>query len=375
MRVGFVYRGPLERQRLTLILMGAARAFGPVKFRWLVPWGRSSTPPTGAYADFLGWNDAAIEDHGELDGSTCALGWARRYLADDLGPLDVVISFGFTSILYTDGVPAARCVWVVNGLPEERLLHRDGLRTRATIRAQYGMVRRSRRPDLVVVVSEGMRELLARRLWSFPSLIIPSCTDMSAFTPVGSPTRRFLTYVGSGAPWQCLDQLEGVWAELAAREPSLEFRVVSRDDRTRVLGQRIPEGRFHVRSAESARQVAPFLWEAEAGFLIRRPNVINSLAAPAKFSEYVAAGAAVVATDTGWDVATFVRETRCGLVLDPSSSPAVMAERYLAFRAGGGLLEAQRASLEAAPRLDRSLHADRLAASLQELRPRGVGAA
>ena len=377
MRVAFLYRGPLERARLSLMLQGVSRAFGPVKFRWLVPWGPAVASALGkaAYAEFLSSNAGAIEDDRQLDGRTASFRRTRRTLTNELGLPDVVVCFGFTSLLYGRALNPNRLAWVVNGLPEERLIHRDTLRAAAMTRVLWRSVRMGRRPHLTVVVSERMRSLLTERLGPMPFLVIPSCTDVALFRPPASTSRRFHTYLGTGAPWQGLDLLGSVWSELAKRDPSVAFRVVSKDARTRVLGQAVPQDRVEFVAGSRPEEVAKFLWQAEAGFLLRRPNVVNSLAAPAKFAEYVASGTPVIATDTGWDLASFVRETRCGLVLTPTDPPEVMATSYLTFRDRGGLLDAQRACLEAAPRLDRSIHADRLARALRDLAPSGAEAA
>lgn len=376
MNVAFLYRGPLERSRLSLVLQGTSRAFGPVKFRWLVPWGPQVASPSkkAGYAEFLSWNAEAIEDHCELDGRTASFYRTRSSLSEELGSPDVAVCFGFTSLLYGRALNPKCLAWVVNGLPEERLLHRDTLRAAAMTTLLWRSVRVGRRPDLTVVVSEGMRSLLTERLGCIPMLVIPSCTDVASFRPPPSTSRRFHTYLGSGAPWQGLDLLGSVWREVAERDPSVMFRVVSKDARTRVLAEVVPPGRVEFVAAARPAEVARFLWEAEAGFLLRRPNIVNSLAAPAKFAEYVASGTPVIATDTGWDLASFIRETRCGFLVNPTDPPEVMAARYLAFREQGGLLAAQRACLEAARWVDRSLHADRLAQALRELVPSALEA-
>jgi glycosyltransferase involved in cell wall biosynthesis len=53
---------------------------------------------------------------------------------------------------------------------------------------------------------------------------------------------------------------------------------------------------------------------------------------PTKFGEYVAAGVPVVVTDVGWDFSQIVKQTRCGLLVNWSSEPQVIAREILAFR-------------------------------------------
>jgi glycosyltransferase involved in cell wall biosynthesis len=362
-----LYRGPLERSRLAFVLDAMTDAFqSPVAFRWLVPptLELGSEELDSRLRLFLDAHDEQIATHSLHDGRLRALPAVARDLARVIDPGTPIMGFQFTAIFYLRllrrGHPFC---WVINGLPDQRLLE-PALRDRVAVPAQWAAARAGPRPQLTLVTTEAMGHLVARRLGGLDWVAVPSSTSLPEFNPPRELPRRYVTYVGSDASWQALDLLADVWRELARRDPKLEFRVVSRDPGVRVLADAVPS--VDMRTAGQPSDVAPLLWEAESGFLLRRPNLINRTTTPIKFAEYVAAGVPVVATDIGWDLGEVIRSTGCGLLVPASARPAEIADAYLAFRATK--LEAARDACGVAAQLrDRAAGVQRFSAALRRV--------
>lgn len=360
-----LYRGQIERSRLALVVDAMTEAFRtPLAFRWLVP------PPLDPGSEevasrlrlFLAAHADQIADHSLHDGRLRSLPRAARELRALMAPGTPIVGFQFTAIFYVRLLrPGHPFCWVINGLPEQRLLE-PTLRDRPAVKAQWAAARLGPKPQLTLVTTAVMGRLSSERLGGLEWIAVPSSTDLDEFAPKAELPRSYLTFVGIDAPWQGLDLLAEMWRELARRDPDLRFRVVSRDPGVRVVKDAVPQ--TDMRSVEEPAGVAPLLWEAEAGFLLRRPSIVNSATTQIKFAEYVAAGVPVVATDIGWESGDVIRETGCGLLLPHSATPAEMAKAYLEFRVDG--LQLARAACKEAARLrDRTVGVQRFAAALR----------
>jgi glycosyltransferase involved in cell wall biosynthesis len=327
--VDVVYRGPFQGRRISFLLDTLEQIGGRQRFFWLNPdarWHERSAFLTDFAAARSG-----IEHAVALDGRPRGLPSAVRALADRRrARASLVLAVGFTSLPFARAVRARRLVWCVNGIPEERLLHRDITRERLAVTAMWRGATLGRRPDAAVTVSEPMASLVEDRVGRMPTFVAPTVVDRSTFRlrPAGPGA---LTYIGSGAPWQDLPLLGEIWSAVHRLDPSLRFRVVSRDDRAEVLQRALPAGVVESVSADRPAAVAEQLRDTQLGFIVRRPHLVNTVSYPTKFGEYVASGVGVVTTDIGWDIGTLVRTMGCGVVLDVAEPPARMAEHVVRF--------------------------------------------
>jgi hypothetical protein len=225
-----------------------------------------------------------------------------------------------------------------------------------------------RTPDAAVTVSHPMARLVCERTGDMATFVAPTVVDRATFQP-RSAGPGVLTYIGSGAPWQDLPLLADVWSEIHRLDPALRFRVVSRDERAEVVRRGLPDDVVDVVAAHSPAEVAEQLRDTHLGFIVRRPDIVNTVAYPTKFGEYVASGVGVVTSDIGWDIADHVRTTVSGVVLDIEQSPTALAEDIVAFVAEAGANSGDLAAAceRAAADLDRTVHAKRLAEFVAEV--------
>jgi hypothetical protein len=280
----------------------------------------------------------------------------------------LVVAVGFTSLFSARLVPADRLLWCINGIPEERLLYHDTPRHRLAVKGLWSAARVGRTPAAVLTVSHPMAELVRSRIGDTHAVVVPTVVDRTVFTP-RPPGPGRLTYMGSGAPWQDLPLLASVWSALHELEPDLQFKVMTKDPRARVLAEALPPEAVEFVEARGPAAVAEQLRDTELGFVVRRPHVVNEVSYPTKFGEYVASGVGVVTTDIGWDMGELVRTTGCGVVLDVTQSPEQLAEETARFvremrTSSGSLIEA---CDRAASTLDRERWVKQLGAALVEI--------
>lgn len=359
-RATFVYRGQLtvELSRLQFLLAATCAAFDEVDVVML-------SPGLGASPDDLASFTAAfpnVRSSTFLDARRRSPGARAAALIPALRPdAPAIVAVGFSVVPY---LPGRQCLaWCVNGIPEERLFHHDTSLQRLAVRWSWAQARRCRRV-VTVAVSRPMADLLEARTGS-RSLVVPNAVDRAIFRPDGRAEPRFLTYAGGGSPWQGLPYLASVWRALWALEPSLRFRVVSRDDRARVLADGLPPDAVDVVAADEPAEVAMHLREARLGFLLRRRHLANDVACPMKLGEYLASGAPVATTSCGWDVEDLVRRHGAGVVVDPASPPDVVAAEVLGYLRSIGPSRPPGVQA-AASELDRERWLARLAASLAD---------
>lgn len=338
MAINVLYRGPLQRSRLSFLTESMAQAYGPVKLYWLSP--RQLTKELVIHFQEFLTTTPWITDWELMDGLTGALpitvGQLRRAIKRRDEPIAAI---GLTAAPYAALIAQGKSTWCFNSIPEEKLFHSRGLLNKLYVEFLWSMTRwaaQRHAPDLVVNVSEPMSEYVQKRGKFRRVFAAPLCVNTATFTPQKSTTRTYMTYLGTGAPWQGIDDLAKIWAALYQLDNNLRFRVISRDERTKQLAQGIPEYAIEFTPAETPQAVAQYLWEAEAGFLIREPDLLNRIAVPVKFAEYLAAGAYVVASDLGWQPGRIIQKTGCGVLVEPTLSPQAAAQKILQFRHAQG---------------------------------------
>jgi glycosyltransferase involved in cell wall biosynthesis len=175
-----------------------------------------------------------------------------------------------------------------------------------------------------------MGRLVQDRLGNEP-IVIPNAVDRSVFTTDVNEPPRYLTYEGGGSPWQGLDHLCAIWQALHAADPSLRFRVITRDERARVLTAGINADAVELVSTDDHHQVATLLRQARLGFLVRESHLVNQVAWPMKLGEYLAAGSPVVVSRSGWDAERVIERHGAGLLVEWDDPPEVTARRIAAY--------------------------------------------
>lgn len=360
-----LYRGPFQGRRLRFLLEAINRTYGDLEFVWLNP--QFDPAVNLLWFDRFAEERPQIRYHCILNGSRRALfstvQFLRRRYAKQFRP---IFAIGFTSLWYARALWPRPIVWCIQGIPEEKLMHRNTIADRLSVTATWRIAQSGFKPKMIVTVSKRMNQFVQRYFPRVKCVAAPTCADLKTFHPPAMPERKYLTYLGSGAPWQNLGQLSQIWSALYQADKNLYFKVISKDKRADILKSGIPAEAIEITAAEGPSEVARHLWEAELGFLIRTPDIVNEVSFPTKFGEYVAAGVPVVGTDVGWDFSQIIKQTRCGLLVNWNSEPQAIAQEILAFRRKLGTNgELATACQQAAKLMDKDWWVTRLSEALK----------
>jgi glycosyltransferase involved in cell wall biosynthesis len=315
------YRGPLGRSRVGFLLDAITRAYGDTTFMW------ACTRPMAAqlvrhFQTFIervpGVSDWEILD-GHLASQISGISRIRSRTRGDLP----IIAVGFTTLHLLGAAGRRATLYCPSGIPEERLLGRRSVWHALGSASNWALLRALPEPTMTVTVSTRMSELFHRRTGWSTFEVVPLCVDRTIFQP-GPNSSRF-GYLGTGAAWQGLDQLADTWRLLSQSMPSAEFRVISRDERTRILVDAVGDDRCDTVAADQPEDVARALHGCRVGFLLRSNHLVNRVAYPTKVGEYLASGVPVVATDIDWDVGDLIRDMGCGTLVPSDAGPATIA--------------------------------------------------
>lgn len=321
-----IYRGPLERSRLSFLLQALAQKYGAVNFIWIFP-GTMTEQRLSAYKTYIG-SQPVLANY-VINTPLKSYFRTRKEIQKIIhAPCETLICIGFSSLWFSSSIKFNKLLWCINGIPEEKELTTNS--SRIVIRLNWMVCKLFARPDLIIVVSRYMKELVGMRMTNSPIMAAPTCVDIATFRKEEGFTKRYFTYLGTGAAWQALDLLSHLWQEVHRSDPSVVFRVISRDPRARILGQGINSDNIEFVSSDDFEKVAYWLNEAEVGFLVRRNTLVNRVSFPTKLAEYLAAGAWVVSSDFNWEVKDYLDTYQCGILISDVGPGA--AASILQFR-------------------------------------------
>ena len=241
-------------------------------------------------------------------------------------------------------LPRVRVLYDARGAVAEEFVQRLELEHGTVPADRLAAVRQSEhaayaRADAVLGVSAALLEHLARRspgssdLSDRPTAVVPCCPDLSRFDASAAvrdaarerlgyaPTDRVLAYCGSAVWYQRPEWVVRVAAAACDRDARVRLLVLSQSpDRFAALAREagIADGRVRAISLPSG-EVPRVLPAADAGLLLRDQTIVNRVASPVKFAEYLAAGVPVAISPAVGDCSALVRAGRLGVVLDPAA--------------------------------------------------------
>lgn len=306
-----IYRGPLQRSRLNLILSTYLEIYGEVDFIWLIPDSKYYHAPT--FSEFI--DSFNLVEVDLLDASLSKIIFVYNRIIRKLNKkkYNRIVLVGTTSIFFYPTWKKLPCDFFINGIPEERFFHRDTIYNKLKVFLIWKALS-FYSVDRLFTVSKYMMEFLkgkvrANYYYSIPSGIYHDQEEIKL------SAGNKMVYSGSGAPWQWLNQLSKLWQEIYRLDPSIEFLVVSRDNRTRILSKGLDSNAIKFVQGKNGVEVFNFLQDAKLGFLIRQDHLVNKVSFPIKFGEYMAAGLHVVVSDFDWECADFIKEYGGGLLV------------------------------------------------------------
>jgi glycosyltransferase involved in cell wall biosynthesis len=143
--------------------------------------------------------------------------------------------------------------------------------------------------------------------------------------PGGAPV---FVYSGSLAAWQCGADAVELFREIRERRPEARLALLTHDREAAealVRAHGVADAVVRSLTPEETREILPAF---DAAFLLREDHVVNLVAAPVKFGEYLHAGLPVILTRGIGDASEWVRSEGLGVVLpgprDPGNADRVL---------------------------------------------------
>ena len=279
----------------------------------------------------------------------------RRWLGRKFGPADVFIvhARGSAAALLALGMrrwfPHVRVIFDCRGAEpaeQEELLALAGETHSRTGRRRLRVVQWTERvsatqSDHVLCVSKAMADYLSEQyaMQVARVTVVPCCVDTDMFAKaaherdatrreLGVADRLVVAYCGSLEFYQCPDESLRIFAAIKARRPDAHFLALTRSaDRMRQFCKSagFRDEDCTVLSLEPAA-VPRYLAASDVGLLPRQESLVNRVASPVKFAEYLASGTPVILSNQIGDYSELARWKNVGLVLPSSGRGAGAAE-------------------------------------------------
>lgn len=188
--------------------------------------------------------------------------------------------------------------------------------------------------DSIICVSKTLEQNLIKGYSANSnSFILPCCVNLDHFNEERLSARSrlrkeynlegriVLCYQGSTHQWQCLDETFDIFLKLKSLDERYFFCLFTKDNLDK-FRDRIEacQGSFMTKSLDK-NDVVENLSIIDAGFVIRENLTLNVNSSPTKTSEYMAAGAMVIATQFSGDTPELIKESQSGFIID-STTPS-----------------------------------------------------
>lgn len=189
--------------------------------------------------------------------------------------------------------------------------------------------------DYVVVVSTPFKDYLIKK-YPQQKLFVKTKVIENGFSPErikysdslrtnrrmeeGLEERVVMTYSGTLSKWQMFEEICDAFITLKKIEPGALFLILSPDSeevKRKVLSKNISTNDFRIFNITN-NQLGEYLILGDFGTLFREPLLLNRVAAPIKFAEYLGAGLPVLLTRGVGDTEEMCGNGQFGVVIDPS---------------------------------------------------------
>jgi glycosyltransferase involved in cell wall biosynthesis len=193
----------------------------------------------------------------------------------------------------------------------------------------------------VICVSRAMREELGLR-WNIRTEsfgVVPCCTDVEAGAraasrreitrgELGLADKLVIAYCGGCQPWQMLDQSLALFRCISEVRPNAHLLALTTDGAgipSALTSNGIAADQYSILSVPHFK-VAEILAAADVGLLLRDASVVNRVASPVKFAEYLSCGLPVIISNGVGDYSGEVKRQALGMVVPAGCRPHAAAE-------------------------------------------------
>lgn len=171
----------------------------------------------------------------------------------------------------------------------------------------------------VIYVSDAMKEYYEKKYFvKTRSIVVPCLSEFSdAEAVITERIPQSFVYIGGLSVWQCFDEILKLYAKVRTEESVFHIITLKTEEaRKKVLEIVGDDKNIEIYGITDRTKIPMILNKFQYGFLIRKKSVVNQVAAPIKFLEYLSCGVNVIMTDAVPSYAKLVKENGVGTVVD-----------------------------------------------------------
>jgi|GEM_PF-2076023 len=188
--------------------------------------------------------------------------------------------------------------------------------------------------DVIIAVSNALKRHLSRRLSLRAGdidkriFVIPNKTKLSAETIKSAKNEHTGgsavtgVYSGSATRWQSVPDMVKLFKVASEYHPNISFKILTYDDR-KSFADYFEDDKALLEKVQiinlNSKDVAEHLSAADFGILIREDHLVNRVASPLKFAEYLACGLPVLLSEGIGDTEETVEKHKVGVIIRKGS--------------------------------------------------------
>lgn len=170
----------------------------------------------------------------------------------------------------------------------------------------------------IIYVSESMKDYY-EKIYDIKknSIIVPCLSEFSDVEIKVDRIPNSFVYIGGLSVWQCFEDTLKLYAKIRTHDSI--FHIITLDvetARNKVINIIGDDNNIEIYGIKDRTKIPLILNKFQYGFLIRKRDVVNMVAAPIKFLEYLSCGVNVIMTDAVPSYAKLVKDNHVGTVVD-----------------------------------------------------------
>lgn len=150
---------------------------------------------------------------------------------------------------------------------------------------------------------------------------------------LGLEDKLVVVYSGSIRAWQLPDKVVKVFTSLRQTAENLHLLILTPvpELAEKHLKGRIAKDHYTVLSVDHTH-VAKYLMAADLGLLLREKHLLNQVASPTKFAEYLMCGLPVMLTSGIGDTAEVIAKHKAGILIEDLENEQEIIHKFIRFR-------------------------------------------
>lgn len=218
--------------------------------------------------------------------------------------------------------------WFQGTAPEESYL-RNNSKFRLYILnfLEYFSVKYSKKH---IYVSEFMQQHYLKKYKITPadSIIVPCFSDLNYQKQ--NKIKNSFCYIGGLSKWQCFDKIVELYVKNFSHLQDSKLYVVTRDiQNAKLVLEKFNCVNYSLSTLNDRSEISDFLSKMEYGFLIRDNILLNNVASPIKFAEYLSCGVKVIMNKSVPHFSKIIEENNIGCIINESDEIELFNESII----------------------------------------------